>query len=223
MKEHPVLFSGPMVRAILAGRKTQTRRVVKYIPALGEPQDWCGMNRSTLERYVGDVRAFCPYGVPGDRLWVRETWAESDSEGGPVVMYKAGGYLMHGAKGSRRDGTWKDEAFPGEAGQVYEPDRWRPSIFLPRWASRITLEVTAVRVERLQQISEEDAKAEGVEPYTGIGPDQRVPGHGFDRALLSDQPHRLPFADLWDSINGKRAPWASNPWVWCVNFERVRA
>jgi hypothetical protein len=96
---------------------------------------------------------------------------------------------------------------------------------MPRAFSRITLEVTEVRVQRLQEISEDDARAEGVEPYTPphghISPGQRVPGPGFDGCRLGDQPHRLPFADLWDSINGKRAPWSSNPWVWALTFRRM--
>jgi hypothetical protein len=104
---------------------------------------------------------------------------------------------------------------------AFDNIKWRPSIHMPRWASRITLEVTDVRVQRLQDITDEDAKAEGVVPLEHIHEDQRVPGPGFNDCRLGDQPHRLPFAILWDEINGKRAPWEADPWVWAIEFERV--
>jgi hypothetical protein len=95
--------------------------------------------------------------------------------------------------------------------------RWRPSIFMPRWASRITLEVTEVRVQRLQEVTEDDALAEGVEPLKHIAPDQPLLTGG----TAGEQPHRLAFSVLWDSINGERASWVSNPWVWAVSFRRL--
>lgn len=170
----------------------------------------------------------CPYGSPEERLWVRETWClahpacaddMSDAAGRPRGPEKYAGSDEH----------WFAYYRATDPGVVHSEDRdkspWRPSIFMPRWASRITLEITEVRVQRLQEIGEDDARAEGVESYTPphghISPNQRVPGPGFDCCRLGDQPHRLPFADLWDSINGKRAPWSSNPWVWCLTFRRL--
>ena len=176
MNEKPILFSGPMVRALLAGIKTQTRRLVKYNNMLGEPAEWCSSVAEPGWIHIcGDFRRFCPYGQPGGRLWVRETWRSMGkcNKGTDVVFYRADGHV---------DGPW------------------RPSIFMPRWASRITLEITEVRVQRLQEISEADARAEGAKHM----PD-----------------HRWHFREIWDSINGKKYPWASNPWVWCLTFKRV--
>lgn len=200
MAERPILFAGPMVRAILEGRKTQTRRLVKlpkppaefYVSRTGPKSHVVGVS-------IVDVR--CPYGVPGDRLWVRETWRPVSPEwaapdGGPVIVRYAadGAEHMHG---EARIGDWR---WPVAArrGDV-------PGIHMPRWASRIDLEITSVRVERLQDISEEDALAEGV----GAAPEDT-----FDSA-------RGEFASLWNKINGDRATWESNPWVWVVEFKRV--
>lgn len=221
MKERPILFSAPMVRAILAGTKTQTRRVAK-LPiddALddGERIDLAWLNgdgHAGPGWYVAEAEypeegshfVRCPYGVPGDRLWVRETWARGDAYCDPEaesVLYSADGQLVVlgvGGTPDRRLGAWI----------VHEDNRcsvrWRPSIHMPRWASRITLEVTGVRVERLQDISEEDARAEGF----GFEPPSTVdPREGFRLA--------------WSGLNGKRAPWASNPWVWAVEFKRAEA
>jgi hypothetical protein len=267
VKERPILFSGPMVRAILEGRKTQTRRVVDLsrlrvrlpravhsdpIPGLPGLSARPGVRPATLNQH-GAVATIC---------------ASAETLGGSLGLkpgefnfecpYAAGDTHLGDYGSGRKVWTvtpkasrlWVREAFRFEAGFNDLPPRevpddaevwyeatvdWRyssagrlrPGQFMPRWASRLTLEVTGVRVERLQDISEEDARAEGVEPYTpphgNVSPDQRVPGPGFNRARLGDQPHRLPFADLWDSINGKRAPWSSNPWVWVVEFRRVEA
>lgn len=199
MRERPIIFSGAMVRAILEGRKSQTRRVVKPQPAdypamRPEPRGgrlWIFMAHSDRPSYqfaTGDVS--CPYGAAGgSRLWVRETWAanpHAGAAGQPAVFYRADGPVG----GYPTDGPW------------------RPSIFMPRWASRLLLEVTDVRVQRVQEISADDCVDEGIDPSS-------IPGVGSDDAL------RSAFTDLWDSINGKRAPWASNPWVWCVTFRRV--
>ena len=163
VKERPIIFSAKMVRAIQAGRKTMTRRVVKPQPSVDESEErqWK-----------------CPYGEPGENLWLRETF-QWDGVGTDVV-YRA---------------DFDDET----AKSIVEGsgDRWRPSIYMPRWASRILLDVTDVRVERLQDISESDAMSEGV-------------------ASLDE------FKCLWDAINGKRGySWDSNPWVWVVSFRRV--
>lgn len=233
-KERPILFSGEMVRAILDGHKTQTRRLMasKYFKLemcqLSEPPHlrYCEFN---YQRGVGlyesgsgpfDVSdfseggsqwhaaTFCRYGLAGDQLWVRETFAETDSDGGPVITYRAGGYLINGATGSKRAGTFKNEVFAGEAGNVYPPDKWRPSIFMPRWASRITLEITNVRVERLQEITNSDCRAEGI----------RCASRDNKNPMRRGQ--RDAYHLLWDSLHGKGA-WDKNPWVWVISFCRV--
>jgi hypothetical protein len=189
MKERPILFSGPMIRAILEGRKTQTRRIIKAYQDERTPGWYFAKVRGgmvagwqperPIEPYMGIVTD-CPYGQPGDRLWVRETWCECDGDTGRSVAYRAD--------------EWAD--CPADNGQ------WRPSIFMPRWASRITLEVTGVRVERVQDISFNDALAEGMQ----------------DTGSIKDNPFAQYF-ELWDQINPKYN-WTSNPWVWVVEFQR---
>lgn len=218
MSERPILFSAPMVRALIDGAKTQTRRIVKHEHVNGDCPcaDVFAFNEKRGEWELGECHEGptahvgwlkCPYGRAGDQLWVRETWRLNWASGeGSEVEYRADGAKRAwpvNAKGSKfLDGGVK----------------WKPSIFLERQYSRLTLEVTAVRVERLQDISDADAKAEGVDPWTTIVPEQIVPGPGFNRARYGDQPHRLPYAALWDSINGEGA-WDLNPWVWVINFE----
>jgi hypothetical protein len=210
-----------MVRALLDGRKTQTRRAVKwditsnglrydgdlgdilcqndYLPPSAMLMDVRrGKQRYTISDHEGWEEE-CPYGKRGDRLWVRESFSPH--------------YFNHGKPAYRADWT-------GQVADIVREPKWMPSIHMPRWASRITLEITDVRVQRLQDISEADAQAEGVQPYKHIGAEQRVPGPGFGGVLLMEQPHRLPFADLWDSINGEDA-WTANPWVWALTFKRV--
>lgn len=212
----PILFSDAMVRALLAGTKTQTRRVIQAPARNMQRAGMCVIkSRETGHPWYGDhvwsmrgsmgvwgdytdeqFRSLCPYGLPGDRLWVREAW-------GPL----AGGV------------TYRATAFT----ECPDGARWRPSIHMPRWASRLTLEVTDVRVERLQSISEDDARAEGVTPFgAGVGGDQRVPGRRDD-VTQATSPHVVAFASLWDSINGERSgcSWGDDPWVWAVSFRRV--
>jgi hypothetical protein len=224
MKERPILFSGPMVRAILDGRKSQTRRVVKpqpppecsihyplgnesWLPACERTalrhtwEAWGGaLYESRPKHYLCGIRTVaCPYGAPGDRLWVRETWAsfgDSASITPPVphqcqIRYHADNVCewRDVPQGSR--GLYPDASF-----------RLRPSIYMPRWASRITLEITGVRVERLNAITAGDAEQEGVDARECC----RV--EAFER--------------LWDSINAKRGyGWAVNPWVWVIKFKRI--
>ncbi|WP_186181671.1 hypothetical protein [Burkholderia gladioli] len=186
MKERPILFSAPMVRAILDGRKSQTRRVAKEF----DGRD----NLDAILRRFPNQKG-CPYGEPGDRLWVRETWAQpAPLDPGPTV-YRAD--------------------YPGcvPAGFENIPPadaiRWKPSIHMPRALSRITLEITGVRVERLQDISVADALAEGV----------RVTyGEPFDAEhTIAD---RRRFELVWKEINGAGS-WESNPWVWVIEFARI--
>ncbi len=185
MKERPILFSAPMVRALLAGTKTQTRRIIKPQHLAFFNQDAAAMLSDWNERPL-------PYGQPGDRLWVRETWHDASSSLHSCALYRADGIDLHWGK-------------------------WAPSIHMPRWASRITLEITSVRVERLQEISIEDAKAEGA-----WGPDdsivQKVADY-FGTDIFSANP-RKAFQMLWESINGPDS-WAANPWVWAIEFKRV--
>lgn len=202
VKERPILMAGSMVRATLDGRKGQTRRVVTPQPPSGNftvghdahtvidrngdahpGKDFFGIVHSD-----GEWSRVCPYGEPGDRLWVRETFCSGDM--GPVrpgcpIAYRA-----------------DHECTPGP---------WTPSIHMPRWASRITLAVTSVRVERVQSISEEDAQAEGI-------------WFDDDLAMLAVHGHRFAFQRLWHRINGKRpgCSWDANPWVWVIGFEVVR-
>lgn len=188
MRERPIIFSPPMVRALLAGTKTQMRRVVKPrpMPAGG----WAVAARPRgfeLVHWDNDEQEWraiaCPYGQPGDRLWVRETWGhfERSPKPGDRIYYRADGECV-----------------------ALEP--WRPSIHMPRWASRITLEITDVRVERLQDISAQDCVAEGV----------RTTMREHDAVMdLRDQ-----YGDLWESINGPGS-WDANPWVWVVEFKRT--
>lgn len=220
-KERPILFSAPMVRAILDGRKTVTRRAVNPQPVLTEGSgfSWkghlfgCGSdNRETTRNFS---RHCCPFGKPGDRLWVRETWYCDHSE----VM--RGPYLKPDdldVSEARDDGTL---VYAADGLTPYEADQpvWKPSIHMPRWASRILLEITAVRVERLQDISEEQARAEGVRLMrddSGTWVSREGPGK-----LVTPWPTaKEAFSDLWNAINGTDA-WDANPWLWVVEFKQV--
>ncbi|HEP8808774.1 TPA: hypothetical protein VDU47_004337 [Pseudomonas aeruginosa] len=221
MKERPILFSGPMVRAILEGRKTVTRRVVKPQPDfLGSMVD-PNTPFKTLDAGL-HARITCPYGEPGDRLWVRETWTDVNMCGAPALAYRADedirdlmeepGFLDDRGAFNYDDPRVKPYPFACWYAEL-DQARWRPSIHMPRWASRILLEITSVRVERLQDISEEQSRAEGV----------RDAGEGFfdveDSKHFAADP-RESFASLWSSINGESS-WDANPWVWVVEFKRV--
>lgn len=218
MTERPILFSAPMVRAILDGSKTQTRRVaskpVRH-PDLGNLYTPGAMVLEGEPQHV--IERACPYGQPGDRLWVRESWrtaASLDHLSPNAVADKCldAGYrkpwapLLYDADGCRNSEWLGFGSHPGTA----DPGKGRPSIHMPRWASRITLEITGVRVERLQDINEHDAAAEGVATWApgALSPE----GQSADP---SDQ-----FRWLWCSINGHDS-WSANPWVWVIEFWRV--
>lgn len=228
MTERPILFSGPMVRAILAGRKTVTRRVVTVGDTIEERDDGTQWPYFTTWTHGDDGSpwASCPYGAPGDRLWVRETWRYHGwtEDGAPWIKYAAD-YSTRLVEripdewSDRLADIWadlSDDANMAIDGRAADR-KWRPSIFLPRWASRITLEVVGVRVERLQEITEDDARAEGVNPS-----DAHIVIKDGDRQPDMERTHRGAFACLWDGINGDRASWASNPWVWRVEFRVVQ-
>lgn len=196
VKERPISFSGPMVRAILDGRKTQTRRVIKT-----------SLNLEIVPR--GELVRLCDYGHNGDRLWVRETWATEkrmDTQKPSFLDYSGDAPLWYKADYS------PSTRAVGDKWDYVERGKWRPSIFIPRWASRITLEITEVRVQRVQDISEEDAVAEGT-PINDFLP--------INTARIAGVDTRTYFAELWNKINGKGA-WESNPWVWAISFKVVK-
>lgn len=212
MKERPIPLKAHEVRSILEGRQTQLRRVVRPQPTeRGEHINW-RRYRVIGNEIVQEVQLVdgshryertihCPFGQPGDRLWVRETWNSGWCD---KIIYRADG-------GSAK-----------RAGYAKEP-RWRPSIHMPRWASRITLEITNVRVERLKEISEEDAKAEGVRAFTKDGVLKKFFIEDGDYTW-ADAPRfpRTAFSMLWDSINLKRGfGWDANPWVWVIEFKKI--
>lgn len=212
IKERPILFSGEMVRAILDNRKTQTRRVVKW-PKWSDQTDphqiaglvehrgiaWYEEGRP-VKRYT------CPYGVPGDRLWVRESWGLVAENSGPhrLIRYRA--------------------TTPTAAMGL----RWRPSIHMPRWASRLTLDVVSVKVERVQEISEADAAAEGMTtPMLEVDDEvEELSQEDYDSGYFrpkSDYSLAGEFSHLWDSINAARGyGWSVNPWCWCLTFRVLR-
>lgn len=220
MKVHPIIFSGPMVRSLNDGRKTQTRRVFKF-PKWADPE--AGLERSGRlvdpgVRNPSPVGALCeetgcfadvpcPYGTPGDLLWVRETTYKWNGSGtGKSRIYCADGAWIDWGQSPVWHGTCDLDSFFGAK---------TPSIHMPCWASRITLQLTDVRVERVQEISERDARAEGVE-LPGIA----HPGHRNHRMdCLNPESYTQSFATLWDSLNAKRGySWESNPWVWALTF-----
>lgn len=203
MSARPILMSAPMVRALLAGTKSQTRRIVKPQPPADKPRSawfepgvmgWAAPEVPSADWH----RVRCPYGVPGDTLWVRETWAVSHA-----VDHLKPGELPHGA------GMVYYAATENIGGLLK-----RPSIFMPRWASRITLEIAGVRVERLQDISEADAVEEGVDPLDFEPPPEENAGYDFS--------HRAAYARLWEQINGAGS-WEANPYVWVIEFKRVQS
>lgn len=231
MRERPIIFSAPMVRAVLSGAKTQTRRLVRP-----QPEDRCPLVkergyafRNYAEASLGNVkmadgswgRVQCHYGLPGDRLWVRETWrvgAWDESTCCVATDYKADGYcrrewlrvddedlfirLRQQCIDDARAALGPADRYTWEPGR--SPCRWRPSIHMPRWASRITLEITDVRLEQLQDISEADAVAEGCTP---IRPE-------LGRSAVEE------FRLVWEQINGPGS-WNANPWVWVIEFKKL--
>lgn len=225
-KERPILMSAPMVRAILAGTKTQTRRVVKQHKAFGEwgvngPDDAYDATTDDDGQgfflvagdhgYAGPVP--CPYGQPGDRLWVRETWSPDFANYYPHDRAFYAADKHHQVDIEVRDGV---RGIYSPESRVFVPFKWRPSIHMPRLASRITLEIVSVRVERLQDISEADAKYEGIAPlphHDGRWMSEHAKGLNFPSAVAA-------FRTLWESINGPGS-WAANPWVWVVEFRRL--
>lgn len=208
MKDRPILMNAPMVSATLEGRKRQTRRVCKpaeaaaltrVIPA-SKSDDEGQRPPYITPGWFGDedgyVLFFSPYGVPGDRLWVREAFCDATKAMAGRVLYRATGDIACG---------------------------WKPSIHMPRWASRILLEITNIRIERLQDISEADALAEGVFKKTGTTPigDTVETVTGGELIYAVPTQARFEFSRLWESINGPGS-WDVNPWVWVVEFKVIQ-
>jgi hypothetical protein len=224
MSERPILFSGEMVRAILEGRKTQTRRVMKvqpwpdatvkvgpyhphWIDRNGESQPGPATFGAVWDHQDivngGDAGLRCPYGQPGDLLWVRETWGHTGTGVWSVgqVYYAQDGGIIYRAD------------HPNAAGSWFSP------LHMPRWASRITLRITDIRVERLQDITEDDAIAEGVALERYVPVSDSAGKHSSGEAESTDPVEE--YRDLWNKIKGPGA-WEANPWVWVVAFERVK-
>lgn len=240
IKERPILFSAPMVNIIIQGRKTQTRRRIADFQQIEENDDKEHVKKypnmrfmaggqkdprygflffaSTAEKIATEyLPSHCPYGKPGDRLWVRETHAyiwPSEQEPEDIkecrIEYRAdtNGYCL--------PGQWPDDMRDDD-----DCPKWKPSIHMPRWASRINLEITNIRVERLQDISKEDAVSEGIQElpsrrgyYDPIAPSTISLGHYYTDP-------RCAFSVLWESINGDDS-WTKNPWVWVIEFKRIK-
>jgi hypothetical protein len=208
MKEHQILFKAEMVRAILAGTKNQTRRIMKLQPTCKGCLEFTPAGETVYLWPTDDGKTYyckSPYGTPGDHLWVRETWAIAPNG----YVYRAN-YLDGGENASG--------VVDIPTGEVI-PLVWRPSIFMPRTACRILLEVVNVRVERLHSMSEADAIAEGVErlpngKYKGY---MDVFGKPFSPALA-----KTSYSQLWETLNAKRGfAWKVNPWVWVIEFQKV--
>ena len=216
IKDRPIMFNGPMVCAILEGRKTVTRRPVKVQPHIDASGNFCVGNSNYGQDGYGSpvtkhfVNGCCPFGKPGDRLWVREAW-QADAQVDSVAPRE----LSHGEP-IRYPADWD---FRQTGCAMMKPGKIRPSIHMPRWVSRILLEITDVRVERLQGITEEQAKAEGVRLMRD-GSDTWVSREGPGNLVTPWPTAKEAFSDLWNTINGPQA-WAANPWVWVVEFKRV--
>ena len=225
-KEHPIIFSTPMVEAILSGRKTQTRRLVKW--PLTSQSDGCNKRRLFVENDAQKVidllktesrhlkaRIRMPYGYVGDRLWVREAWSlpkDWDDARPGIISKDTKPYLKYLAKPQAIQTV---VLYPNREG------KWRSPIYMPRWASRITLEITDIRIQRLWDISENDAKAEGINPIELCCGSPVQDNNG--EPICCDRPYldwREAFLDLWKKIHRPQS-WMENSWVWALSFKRA--
>ncbi|PVX36837.1 hypothetical protein [Janthinobacterium sp. 78] len=210
-KERPILMNGAMVRAVLDGSKTQTRRVMKPqpVPIPGEPgKHWWPSNAAqsmmrvedSFQKHPGIFDDACPHGVPGDRIWVRETFAIDDDGYFESAVYRADQVALPVLPATRK------------------PNKWRPSIHMPRWASRIQLEIVSVRVERLQDISDADIVAEGIDMEALAESQDRYDIVCKGSGASGRATERTVWRDLWESTGGD---WDANPWCWAITFKRV--
>lgn len=244
MKSRPILFSAPMVRALLDGSKTQTRRICKnkiysngfhfdgheilchndYLPPSATLMD---VKRGGIQYTTSCHEGWefeSPYGQPGDRLWVRETWAIASKATDLVKVYYAAS--------EKQSHTEFHKYFPVELANNMLPTwpKYRPSIHMPRWASRVTLEITGVRVERLQDISRNDAVAEGVDWKTcpthqtmqSLNAQLAARKFGMSAHYEAEIDYIAGYHKLWESINGAGS-WDANPWVWVIEFKVIEA
>lgn len=222
MKERGMIFNGEMVRALLDGRKTQTRRPIKWkqtrFTEIGEREDGSKWPWSEDAEHACDFWHPCPFGAVGDRIWVRETFQ------GPLFDYDLmDSYCKDSTPFEKSEFcVYKADGVP--APEFYDADDelhccWRPSIHMPRWASRILLEITGVRVERLNAISEEDAEAEGID-MEALYDSQDCYDCIADHNMTGRPTVTGAFKYLWESIYGEEG-WKSNPWVWVIEFKRV--
>ena len=206
MKERPILFSAPIVRALLDGSKTQTRRAIKPQPIgqyTDDGEDWYVQWKKYTTDSAEDLDFACPYGLEGDQLWVRETHA--DSTGGNGTVFRADMTQLPNQRDQEAHFFFAQHCKIPEAAF-----KWKPSIFMPRAISRIQLEITGIRVERLQDISQDDAVAEGCKGGHGAMPDYAYNASPDEHFMM-----------LWESINGAGS-WNANPWVWVIEFKRVK-
>ena len=233
MKERGLIMQAVSVFGILDDRKTQTRRLITPQPAFLQHHEWRGKvlydeehrlwwwkqhsfeNLLDFEAGRRELAALCPHGQPGDRLWVKETHAQFSVGNRTGISPQCVAY-----RATCDDDGGFDYVNNGDEIMRLRVTKWTPSIFMPRWASRTTLELVEIRVQRLQEISEDDAVAEGMVPFF-----TRFPKLGRDQRLTSGElarvaEHRASYAVTWDEINRRRATWASNPFVWALTFRR---
>jgi len=226
MKERGILFKGHLVKKIQAGLKGQTRRVIRPQPG----RDVVSIEPGWMDLaygFMGHFREFkCPYGGPGDRLWVRECFCAHWCGADPDICLPPGHRRITEGKTKQSDGNYATISESNSLFVYYRADheekpmhhsKWKPSIHMPRWASRLTLEITGVRVEQIQDISEEDAQAEGIAPIYQPAFVTHGEVQGPDEISALDI-----FPDSWDAINKKRGfGWDVNPWVWVIEFEDI--
>lgn len=236
MKERGMIFNGDMVRALLDGRKTQTRRPIKWrqtrATEIAERDDGSKWPWSEDAEHACDYWPPCPFGAVGDRIWVRETWSQLGNEDGCAIdwndnLVKGGGVeaaRIYRASCEQKPGNYGLWSIPDDApwkphtsGMEFE-GAWCPSIHMPRWASRILLEITAVRVERLQNISERDALREGLFQLPASGRYCLHPGMQYFG--MASHSAKEVYSWLWESIYGEES-WKANPWVWVIEFKRI--
>ncbi len=217
MKTHPILFSSPMINALLEGRKTQTRRILKGSREFKGPY-----SVEYMEQYKNHEgwSTICPYGSPGDLIWARETTEADYATSDAVTLAKYAADASPVLYPGPEQDEHSEQAYGGSIAHWWYSKDACPSIHMPRWASRLTLELTGVRVERLQDISESDALAEGCDPY--------MPGEGIIKPPRYPDEHqyrpdyKTGYEVLWNSINGPGS-WERNEWVWVIGFRCIQS